>query len=130
MANQRPYSEASFVILLVSGILILVGSLGMGMLGWGGWMGGMGGMMQGYDIAWMTSMGWWMALVGLATGTLVLIAAVRLRQPNADATTWGATAIAAGAVSLLAMGGFLLGAIGAIIGGALALVRPPEQTVR
>lgn len=122
----------SFSTLLIGGILILVSGL-MGTLMMGAWgTSGMGAMMDAYMGAnWSTATTGWMAGLGLATGGLVLASAYNVYHAH-RAPTWGVIAIVAGALSLLAMGGFVLGAVAAIAGGALALVdtrRSPRKEV-
>lgn len=118
-------NDLSFASLLAGGVLILVGGLGMGtmMNYWGSGM--MGGMM-GYapSATWLAGMAWWMIGVSLVTGILVLLAAYNIRNGR-DSTLWGTLAIVAGALSLLAMGGWILGAAASILGGALALAHKP-----
>lgn len=134
MAETNDLRTWSFVALLVGGTLILVGALmSLFMMGfWGAWPWmSMSGMMGGYPTNYggggWTAMAWWMGAWGAITGSLVLIAAARMRADR-DTLTWGIIAIVAGALSLLAMGGFIVGAIAAIVGGALALAqsRPAE----
>lgn len=130
MAETSDLHTSSFVALIVGGILILVGALmSVFMMGsWGAWpwmsmSGMMGGYMTNYGGDGWTGMAWWMGAWGAITGSLVLLAATRIRAER-DTLTWGIIAIVAGALSLFAMGGFVVGAIAAIVGGALALMQP------
>lgn len=122
-------AQWSFVSLLVGGILILVGGLGMTMMmgGFGFWM-PMSSMMgaYGYTPAW-GSWSWWMLGISLVSGALVLVAASRVRLDAASRRQGGVLGIVGGALSLLAMGGWLIGAVAAIVGGALALASPPAS---
>lgn len=122
----------SFLSLLVGGILIAVGGLmGALMMGYGplGVM-PMGAMMGGYvDEGWAAQMAWWMGLVGLATGAFVLLAAYNVRQGRSTAA-WSVVAIVAGALSLFAMGGYVVGAVAAIAGGALGLLGTQKDAAR
>lgn len=126
MATNNEYRTWSFLALLIGGVLILAGAL-MGsvmMLAWGQGTGMMPmfGAMPGYaNAAWWNAATGWMVAVGLASGALVLVAALRVREARGTAT-WGAVAVAAGAVSLFAMGGFVIGAVSAIAGGAFAIL--------
>lgn len=99
----------------------LAGSLMMG--AFGGMMGP--GVMHGYPLApgedWIAPMAWWMTFVSLTTGGIVLYAAYRIRQNPAEVGSSGTLAIVGGVLSLLAMGGWLVGAALAIFGGALAI---------
>lgn len=133
MASNTEVRTWSFLSLLVGGILIVVGGL-MGALTMGafGWMGMMptGGMMDTYmDDVWLTNMAWWIGGVGLLSGGVILVAASRIYRDR-DVALWSIVAIAAGALSLFAMGGFVLGAVLAIAGGALALVETQQKTPR
>lgn len=125
-ANLRSWAYAS---LLTGGLLILVGGLAGGlMMGiFGGMMGSgmMGGAPGWMSSTWATAMAWWMGAVGVVTGSLVLYAAARVRAHPADSVA-GTLAIVGGALSLLAMGGWVVGAILAIVGGALSLSAQAE----
>lgn len=109
--------------LLAGGVLILVGGLAGGMM-MGAW-GGMGAMMGGYasymTTTWLGGMAWWMGVIGVLTGGLVLYAAYRSRVTPHDRALVGTLGIVGGALSFLAMGGWVLGGVLAIVGGALAL---------
>lgn len=127
MSDDTSVNTWSFVSLLVGSLLILVGSvMGALMMGvWGTWGMPMAGMMGEYMSSyvgdgWTSSMAWWMAAWGILTGGLVLAAAVHVRSGR-EAQTWAIIAIVAGVLSLLAMGGYVVGAVAAIVGGALAL---------
>src|SRR3989442_1107255 len=124
---------APFVLNLVGGVLILVGAIvtsifafgsstfvgsmsGM-MGGMSGGMGGMGGMMIGlmmgvYPI---------FSIIGLTSGALVIIGAVMLYGHPFEKDHWGAIVIAFSILSLLGgMGGFIVGLVLGVVGGALA----------
>ena len=128
MSEDTSVNTWSFVSLLVGSILILFGSIaGALMMGvWGAWgMMPMAGMMGEYmsnyvGDGWTSTMAWWMAAWGIVTGGLVLAAALHVRSGR-EAQTWAVIAIVAGVLSLFAMGGYVVGAIAAIVGGALAL---------
>ena len=60
-------------------------------------------------------------LFGLVTGTVVLASAVLLLAVPNQRTTWGVLILVFSALSLLGLGGFLVGAILGIVGGILAL---------
>lgn len=110
----------SFVGLLTGGILILVGGVaGVGMMGFGGYGMGMGHMTWTGTPA-PVSWGWWMGIWGFLTGATAIVAAVNVRARR-NVATWGTVGIVTGALSLLAMGGFFVGALATITGGALAL---------
>lgn len=135
MADDPRVSDAAFTSTLVGGVLILVGGLGMTMMMAPLSGGMMGGMMGPYanDAAYGWATGfwpWWMLGVGVVSGALVLYAATRMRTRPDEGTRAGILAIVGGALSLLAMGGFLLGAIAAIVGGALALTSGSARVAR
>lgn len=128
------------VFSLVAGILIVLGSIytmmrGIGMMGggYGGMIGGLGGMM-GWP-AYGAMAGTW--VLGLVSGIIVLISAIMLNiRPGQAAhgmraccTMWGTMILIFSIVSLfgVSMGGFLIGAILGIIGGALALSSRPKD---
>ena len=137
MSETRKLTTA-IIISLVAGILIILGSIyttmwGIGMMGGGyGWMmGGLGGMMG--QPAYGAMAGTW--ILGLISGIIVLISAVMLKIRPGEGTQglraccimWGSMILIFSIVSLFggSMGGFLVGAILGIIGGALALsIRP------
>lgn len=120
----------AFASLLAGGLLIVVGGFGAALMmaSFGGLMGY--GMMQDYAgyvaPGWLAGMAWWMGVVGLVTGGIVLFAAFRLRQAPDDAVTAGTLGVVGGALSLLAMGGWFLGAALAILGGVVALAGRPR----
>lgn len=122
----------AYACLVAGGVLIIVGGLGSAMM-IGTWSGMMGvGMMGAYGNymtqTWFSGMAWWMGVIGLVAGSAVLLAAYLLARHRADAKTVATLAIAGGAVSLLAMGGWLIGAVLALVGGFVTLLEEPGQT--
>lgn len=121
-------SNWAYASLLAGGILIVVGGFV------GAWMMGPFAGMMGYGMmgdhapymgwSWSAGAAWWMGVLGFVTGGIVLYAAYRLRHDASDRTTAGTLGIVGGALSLLAMGGWIVGAALAILGGALALGGP------
>lgn len=89
----------------------------MGMMGAGTY--GVGGFFVGMTL--------FVALWGLLTGGAVLAAAWRVRVAPDTATAWGVVAIVAGALSLLAMGGWLLGSLAALAGGIMAVMAAARE---
>jgi len=67
--------------------------------------------------------GLWLAFsaVGFVSGAVVIIAAYMLYNKPSQAPTWGTIILVFAIVSLLPMGGFLVGALLGIVGGILAL---------
>lgn len=129
----------AFALSLIGGILMLVGgglssmwfmsgapSSGGMMGGFGGMMGGYGGMMGGFGVPFGFMSG--LSLLGLVSGVLVIIGALMLNTRPAEHTTWGTIILIFSIISLLGMGGFFIGAILGIVGGALALSWRPSAS--
>jgi hypothetical protein len=71
---------------------------------------------------------WWSLLVGVPAGIAVIYAATQVRQGGPGRERAGILGIVGGAVSFLAMGGYVIGGLAAIIGGVLALAgRAPRE---
>lgn len=118
----------AYACMLAGGVIIVVGGLASALM-MAAFRGTMGyGMMGDYAAyatsGWLAGGAWWMGAVGVATGGVVLYAAYRLRRDASQGSTAGTLAIVGGALSLLAMGGWMLGALLSIVGGALSLGRP------
>ncbi len=132
--NQRP--QIAFILSLIGGILILLGGgvssmwFMFGGFGIGGMMGGFSGMMGGFQ-GMMGSLGipfGFMSgffLIGLVSGVLVMIGALMLNTRPTEHTAWGIIILVFSAISILGMGGFIVGAILGIVGGALAISWKP-----
>jgi len=129
-AQERP--EIAFVLSLIGGVLMLVGGalstfwFMSGDFNANGMMGGFGGMMGGYR----SRMGGFgvpfgfmagLSIIGLVSGILVTIGAVMLHANPAEHLTWGAIILAFSTISLIGMGGFFIGALLGIVGGAVAV---------
>lgn len=121
--ESAPKNYVAFPLSLAGGILILLGGgVGITMMslpsiccqGFAGMMQGMmGGMWFGIMM--------WAFVLGFASGIMVLLGAIMLYVRPDKRKTWGTIVILFSAVSFLGMGGFFIGAILGIIGGALAL---------
>jgi hypothetical protein len=132
--NQRP--QIAFILSLIGGILIFLGGgvssmwFMFGGFGIGGMMGGFSGMMGGFQ-GMMGSLGIpfgfisGLFLIGLVSGVLVMIGALMLNTRPTEHTAWGIIILVFSAISILGMGGFLVGAILGIIGGTLAISWKP-----
>ncbi|MBI4392963.1 MAG: hypothetical protein HY556_04065 [Euryarchaeota archaeon] len=127
MTERANMIRWSFALSVVGGALILAGGFAMAtmsyvapMAGFG--VGGMMGMMGYYGgAAAAERMALWVMGWSLATGMAVVYAGMQTtRQPEA-ASFWGVLIIAMGALSFLGMGGFMLGGVASIAGGALAV---------
>ena len=126
-------TNAAFLLSLIGGVLILIGSfviLGLGILGafgmgfMGSMMGYMSGMMDGFGTSGVLSgvLVIAVSVIGIASGIVVIYGAFSVRSKPEERTTWGALILAFSLISLLGLGGFLVGAILGILGGILALV--------
>ena len=132
--------EAAFILSLIGGVLILLGGgisliwftsggLGFGGMmggGFGGMMGGFQGMMGGvgFPFGFMSAF----SLLGLAAGILVIIGAIMINSRPAEHGTWGIMIIVFSILSFFGMGGFFIGAILGLVGGALAISWAPRKT--
>lgn len=59
--------------------------------------------------------------LGLVSGVIILIGAIMMNSRPGQRRTWGIVVLVFAIVSLLGMGGFMIGAILGVVGGALAL---------
>lgn len=131
---ERAKADTSlpFALSLIAGILIVAGSLGaLTMLGWYqsmfGMVGSMGGMMgggwqmfmQGYTPSYITIM----AGISLTAGATVLAGAYKMQKEPEKVQIWGFLVLIASIVALFCIGGFGLGSILGIVGGAVAMSR-------
>lgn len=67
------------------------------------------------------------AIVGLICGALVVLGAIMLRSRPTHRRAWGVMIIVLSIPSVVTGGGFIIGFILGIIGGALALSRKPQK---
>ncbi len=122
LTNPEEKPNTAVVLSLIGGVLILLGStigFSMPMYGWTGCgMGCFNWMMNPF-----VPMGGW--LIGLASGILVIIGAVMLNARPAEHNVWGTIILIFSVISFIGRGGFLIGAILGIIGGALAIGSKP-----
>jgi len=115
----------AFILSLIGGVLILIGGVVSsvwfmsGGYGVGGMMGGYGGMMGGFGFPFGLMGNLWP--MGLVAGTLVIIGALMLNARPAEHTAWGTIILVFSIISFIGMGGFFIGAILGIAGGAVAL---------
>ena len=131
MGSNRAFG-VPFVLSLIGGLIVLIFSLVNSVWfgsaapywgGFGGWMGGMMGNYHGFMGDYASSYGFMagISIVGVISGIIVVISAVMLRVHPGEHLIWGTVIIVFSAISFLGMGGFFIGAILGIIGGALAL---------
>ena len=124
--EERP--TIAVVLSLIGGSLMLLSGVMMFtmlMHGWMGFgmMGGYMGMMENVGVPFGFMGG--LSLVGMASGILVIIGAVMLSFRPAEHEAWGIVILTFSVISFLGMGGFLIGAILGVIGGAFALSLKP-----
>jgi len=117
----------TFMLSLTGGILMLInGGMSVTMLTYGTDFGFMWGMMGGY-MGMMGSLGFpfgsflGLMIVGLVCGIIVTIGAFMLNSRPAEHRSWGVVILIFSVISFLGMGGFYIGAILGVAGGALAL---------
>jgi hypothetical protein len=99
---------------------------GSGAPNFGGFGGYMSGMMDGYHNfmgSYGSSYGFFagISILSLICGIIVIVGAVMLRAQPREHMIWATLIIVFSAVSFVGMGGFFIGAILGIIGGAFAL---------
>jgi len=132
LAGDKPV--APFVLSLIAGALILIGSgatmgfsnpryYGGMMQGYYGMMNGYYGMMGGYGSGWFLGL----AAIGVVSGIVVILGAIMAYNETARISLWGTLILAFSLVGLFGMGGFFLGAILSVVGGVLALTWKPSR---
>jgi hypothetical protein len=124
----------AFILSLIGGIIITVGSLITAFLSafgspyesyYGMGPGMMGVFGFGYGSGYYT----WFSVISLVFGILVVIGAAMLNAHPADHITWGIIILIFSIASFIGMGGYFIGAILGIAGGAVALsYRTPTTT--
>ena len=135
--SSESTSSVAFILSLIGGILILIGGLTssiwfmMGGSNFWGMMDGDGGMMRGWGMVGgygfpFGFMGVF-SLIALVAGIFVIIGALMLRAQPFQHLTWGIMILIFSLVSFAGMGGFFLGAVLGIAGGALALSFSPAR---
>lgn len=65
------------------------------------------------------------AALGLVSGVVILVSALLLRSRSKEHTTWGTLILIFSILSFFGIGGFLIGALLGIVGGALAISWQP-----
>jgi len=123
MSLQETPSTA-FILSLIGGAFILAGGfvLSLWSLYGGPWFNGMIGgmtMMGGFGFPSNLMVGF--ELAGLVSGALVVIGAIMMRVHPEEHVAWGTIVLVFSITSFLGMGGFMIGALLGIAGGALAL---------
>ncbi len=118
MANER--QTRSFLLSLIAGILILINAVSVAVVAT--WFPSLFPTLpgsSGNDTMILYSV----AGVGLVCGALVTLGAILLRSNPTHKRAWGLMTIAFSILSVVTGGGFIIGFILGIIGGALALSR-------
>ena len=121
-SSEKP--TAAFALSLIAGILILINGAILGAVGSfiGPHIPGMG------EKALVTGILGTLMAVGIIIGLIVIVAAVMLYRNPAQKTGWGVTVLVLSIISIFIGGGFIIGLILGIIGGALALTWKPKTT--
>ena len=126
----------AFVISLVGGLILLVFSLvnlvwfGSGAPSWGGfgdYIRSIVGDYHNFMGNYAASTGFFTAIsiVSFVCGVIVLMSALVLRIHPQEHVLWGVVIVVFSAISFVGMGGYFVGAIFGIVGGALALTYKP-----
>jgi hypothetical protein len=126
--EERP--SVAVILSIIGGVLMLVGgsmafmmlsyNSGFGMMsGFGGMMGDYSDMMDGVNLPCATLGG--LMLLSLVSGILVIVGAVMMDIHPSQSRTWGIIVLVFSIVSFVGMGGFLIGAVLGVVGGAMAL---------
>jgi hypothetical protein len=127
MSSQGSINVA-FILSLIGGIVIVLG--GFASFFWtsqeGFWYGMMGHWMMG-DFAYDSGMMFGFSLAALVSGVLVIVGAIMLNARPQERTAWGIIILIFSIISLMGMGGFFIGAVLGIAGGALALSLRPAK---
>jgi hypothetical protein len=134
-SEKRP--STAITLSIIGGALILLGGLvifamfvyydgNFGMMNWfGGMMRGYGHMMGGIGYSYGIMVAF--MLTGLVSGAIVIAGALMLNAHPSQHITWGIVILIFSVISFLGMGGFFIGAILRIVGGALALSWKPRN---
>jgi hypothetical protein len=131
MATNQGLTFA-FIVSLIGGLIILIASSVnfVWFLSGGPNLGGFGGFMQGLMDGNHNFMGSYgssysffagISVVGVVCGVIVLIGALMLKVQPRDHTIWAIVILVFSAVSFIGMGGYFIGAILGIVGGAFVL---------
>jgi hypothetical protein len=126
----------AFILSLIGGLIIIIGSVIQTLLlSFGPYAGtfyGMGpGMMSGYGFygygsGWMTGF----SLIALVFGIIVLISAIMLNARPTQHITWGIIVLIFSIASFIGMGGYFIGAVLGLAGGAIALSYRASTTAK
>jgi len=131
MVEERP--TTAYILSLIGGIMILVGGLStvamMGMWQWGmmhGWSGRFGPAVID-KWAFIPTTFTFLGLFGALCGIIVIVGAAMLNSRPEDHFRWGTLILIFSVLSIFGgMGGFLVGLILGVVGGALAISWKPR----
>ncbi len=135
--NSGP--ATAFALSLAGGVIVLiVGIVGLAWFGMGGpawsgfgdWMRGMMGGSHGFmfDSSGFYSLYAVFSVLSIISGAVMIVGSAMLRARPQDHMTWGIAILIFSIVSLAGMGGYFIGAILGIIGGAFAIAYRPRTT--
>jgi hypothetical protein len=122
MSQSEKHTKA-FTLSLIAGILIVSNTALLGVAA--RWFPGMIPILPGSS-ANDTTLLYRLTAVGLIFGVLVLLGAILLRIKPVNKKAWGIMILVFSIPSVVTGGGFIIGFILGIIGGALALSRKPN----
>jgi hypothetical protein len=118
----------AFILSLIGGLVIVLGSAIAAFLSafgspYGTYYGMGPGMMGGYGYGFGYGSGWLFgfSLAALVCGILVVVGAVMLNARPAEHIAWGIIVLIFSVASFIGMGGYFIGAILGVAGGAVAL---------
>ncbi|MEM2358400.1 MAG: DUF6114 domain-containing protein [Nitrososphaerota archaeon] len=119
--SQEEKPVAAFILSLAAGVLVLVG--GVVLLAWmyyPSWMSWRGMMMP--MMMWWAGWVWWIpSIIGIASGVVIIIGALAVYSNPQLSQLWGALILIFSLVSLLGLGGFVVGSLLGIVGGILTI---------
>jgi hypothetical protein len=118
--GPRAYPNAAFILSLIGGILILLGSIADAVLLAIG-----ASLAAGIGFGGFAALLIALAVIALIFGLLVLLGAIMLRNHPESAKTWGILILVFSLISFIGGGGFYIGAILGLVGGILAIVWTP-----
>ncbi len=136
MQNYRK-PTTSFILSLIGGAIVFItGIVGLAWFGqngpnWGGFGGWRSGMMSGYHNfvgAGQYSFFSIISLLGVFSGAAIIAGAIMLRIRPQDHLIWGILILVFALVSFVDMGGYFVGALLGIIGGAFAISYQPRTS--
>ena len=127
MSSQSMHTTA-FILSLIGGTVIVAGSAIAAFLSafgspYGTYYGMGPGMMGGYGFGYGYGSGWMIgfSVAALVCGILVVIGAIMLNARPAEHIAWGIIVLIFSVASFIGMGGYFIGAILGVAGGAVAL---------